>query len=392
MNAKRANLTVRLFCALLLVPASRAFPEETIPPSWREEAKEERGDSTESGLIADFERELVRRIRERILETSREEAFQPYQSTSLHGEFTLPMVAISGGSFVMGSPASEAHRQPNEGPVREVTVSDFWIGETEVTWGQFLPFAMRDARETRNKNGTPKFPEETDELIDWVSAPSQVYASPDMGLGLDERYPAIGMTQHAANKFCQWLSLQTGHYYRLPTEAEWEYACRAGTTTPYSCPTGQIEEYAVVDPEFVRDRYGKVGTKRPNPWGLFDMHGNVAEWCLDGYDPDAYRKLPSRDPLLPATQRYPRVIRGGSWWDDAIPARSAHRAFSHPDLNVQDPQLPQSVWWLVDSQWIGFRIVRPREVPDEETMFHAWNTGAMHHDKEDWIPSRETEK
>ena len=125
------------------------------------------------------------------------------------------------------------------------------------------------------------------------------------------------------------------------------------------------------------------------------MSGNVWEWTLDEYvsnyneapaDGSAYCRAP--DCVGVAA----RVIRGGSWWDDAIPARSAHRAFSHPDLNVQDPQLPQSVWWLVNSQWIGFRIVRPREVPDEETMFHAWNTGAMHHDKEDWIPSRETEK
>ena len=103
------------------------------------------------------------------------------------------------------------------------------------------------------------------------------------GMGKDG-FPAIAMTQHGANKFCQWLSAKTGHFYRLPTEAEWEYAARAGTTTTYfwgndGSKLGQYAWYAD-NSDF---KYQKVGKKKPNPWGLYDIYGNVTEWVLDQY-------------------------------------------------------------------------------------------------------------
>src|SRR5690606_18926335 len=147
-------------------------------------------------------------------------------------------------------------------------------------------------------------------------------------------------------KFCEWLSAQTGHYYRLPTEAEWEYACRAGTTGPYSVPADQLADYAVMDPEQIRTGYEKVGTKKPNPWGLHDMHGNVMEWCLDQYYASTYSVRAGGNaviaPLVMPTKLYPRVARGGSWYDPPEELRSARRVGSDEAWKMQDPQLPKS--------------------------------------------------
>lgn len=123
-----------------------------------------------------------------------------------------------------------------------------------------------------------------------------------MGHGYEHGLPAISMSHHAASKFCEWLSAQTGHYYRLPTEAEWEYACRAGSPGAYSYGNGEasLDQYAWYWNNS-NDRYQKTGSKKPNKWGLRDMHGNVAEWVLDSYVPDAYGKrsgLPAKDPLV----------------------------------------------------------------------------------------------
>jgi len=201
-----------------------------------------------------------------------------------------------------------------------------------------------------------------------------------MGKG---KHPAINMTHHAANKFCQWLSAQTGHFYRLPTEAEWEYACRAGTTTAYSFgdDPGKLNEYVVYWKEDGIEKYEKVGTKKPNPWGLYDMHGNVLEWCLDQYFADAY--LGERA-TIPAYRLYPRVSRGGSWYDDPENCRSASRFHSDKDWKAQDPELPKSRWYHTDALWQGFRIVRPLEQPSPREMYEAWNCGIA-----DWEPWEE---
>jgi formylglycine-generating enzyme required for sulfatase activity len=200
------------------------------------------------------------------------------------------------------------------------------------------------------------------------------------GMGKDG-FPAIAMTHYGASKFCQWLSAKTGHYYRLPTEAEWEYACRAGTTTAYSFGNDEskLEDYGWY--EMNSDdgsgfKYQKVGRKKANPWGLYDMHGNVMEWCTDRLTED-YSGLSGtpEDPVAFPVEPYPHVARGGSYDDQAVRLRSGARRGSDRAWKMTDPQLPKSVWWLSDNKMIGFRIVRPLELPDPETIARYWNPG-----------------
>ena len=172
------------------------------------------------------------------------------------------------------------------------------------------------------------------------------------------------------------ISAQTGHFYRLPTEAEWEYACRAGTKTAYffGDDPAQLDDYAwsVGNSEY---QYQKVGTKKPNPWGLYDMHGNVAELCLDQYLPDAYAKAQdgATNPWVPVTKRYPTVYRGGSWNDDPDKLRSAARGHTDPALKMIDPQVPKSLWYFTNAPWLGFRVIRPLKTPSVEEMHRYWN-------------------
>jgi formylglycine-generating enzyme required for sulfatase activity len=188
------------------------------------------------------------------------------------------------------------------------------------------------------------------------------------GMG-KEGYPAICMTQLSAKMYCKWLTEKTGVYYRLPTEAEWEYACRAGTTTPYSFgdDASQLDDYAW-SANNSNEKYQKVGKKKPNPWGLFDMHGNVCEWCIDEYAATRYAQLPNPadNPVWIAKKAYPHVTRGGAWTDEAPMLRSAARRGSSKDWKQQDPQIPQSIWFLTDAEFVGFRVVRPLTVPTGE--------------------------
>jgi formylglycine-generating enzyme required for sulfatase activity len=156
----------------------------------------------------------------------------------------------------------------------------------------------------------------------------------------------------------------------LPTEAEWEYACRAGTTTAYSFGNdpAHLDQYAWFY-DNSEDKYHKVAQKKPNPWGLYDMHGNAAEWVVDQYAEDAYRRRAGKtadNPLEPGRGEYGRIVRGGSWDDDAAGCRSAARRASKKDWKQHDPRLPPSIWYLTDASFVGFRVVRPFRVPAPE--------------------------
>jgi len=284
------------------------------------------------------------------------------------------MAAIPGGDFLMGSPDTEADRDDKEGPQAKVTLKPFWMGTHEVTWNEYEPFMI--TKVGRNKDGSRTNLPDNPTLPELCSQPTTPYVEMSFGMGTDG-FPAISMTQHAANKYCQWLSAQTGHFYRLPTEAEWEYACRAGTTTAYHFgdDIAQLDDYAwhYENSEYA---YKKVGQKKPNPWGLYDMHGNVCEWVLDEVVPYAFAN--ARDgvtnPWQKAQSLYPRGARGGSWDDDPEDLRSAARRGSNEGWKQQDPQLPRSIWYHTDALWLGFRVVRPLEIPSVEEMHEAWNT------------------
>ena len=324
-------------------------------------------------------RELVgttRQIHQLIEASGNPARFESYTETVPAAGASLRMVAIPGGTFLMGSPAEEPHRKPDEGPQHKVSISPFWISETEIPWELYTAF-MENGR-PRAKDGQLLEEQPDDELWDSVTQPTAPYAAMNLGMGhgYEHGLPAISMSHHAASKFCEWLSAQTGHYYRLPTEAEWEYACRAGSAGAYSYGNGEasLDQYAWYWNNS-NDRYQKTGSKKPNKWGLRDMHGNVAEWVLDSYVPDAYGKrsgLPAKDPLV-IIPGAPHIVRGGSWEDDPDSLRSAARRASTPAWNRQDPQNPKSIWYLTDGGMIGFRVVRPMNIPDIMTMHRLWN-------------------
>lgn len=302
---------------------------------------------------------------------------KPCTNTIPGTRVSFVMLPIPPGEFVMGSPESEKGRKTDEGPQHKVKIEPFWMGQCEVTWNEYELFMYPD--EERRTRGMVPTDEAGDKLADAVTHPSKPYVEMSFGMGKDG-FPAISMTQHAANKYCQWLSAKTGQFYRLPTEAEWEYACRAGTTTAYffGDDPAQLGDYAWFE-QNSDFKYQKVGRKKANPWGLHDMYGNVVEWVLDQYDPDFYKKSAAEggvvEPWNKAVKPYPHSVRGGSWDDEAAACRSAARRGSDRAWKAQDPQLPKSIWYFSDAQWIGFRLVHPLKVPTTEQMQKYWTSG-----------------
>lgn len=298
---------------------------------------------------------------------------KPYVQEIAGTSAKFEMIPIPGGTFRMGSPESEAGRADDEGPQHEVQIAPFWIGKHEVTWDEYELWMFSLEKQRRAAAGLTLTERET--AADAVTRPTKPYTDMTFGMGKDG-YPAICMTQLAAKMYCEWLSAKTGHYYRLPTEAEWEYACRAGTETAYSFgdDAAALDEYAW-SYQNSEDAYHKVGLKKPNPWGLHDMHGNVAEWCLDQYQPLAYqgRDGQTANPYVRPMKVYPEVVRGGSWDDDPEKLRSAARRGSEKAWKMQDPQIPQSKWYFTDALFAGFRVVRPLHEPtaEEKTAIRA---------------------
>jgi formylglycine-generating enzyme required for sulfatase activity len=295
-----------------------------------------------------------------------ESVTKPYVEAVPGTDVKFEMLPVPGGTFEMGSPASEEKRSENEGPTHTVAVGPFWMGKCEVTWEEYDQFAFSmDLKKKKREGVDPAKQPATETAADAVTRPTPPYADETFGFGRKGQ-PVICITHHAAMEYTRWLSAKTGKTYRLPTEAEWEYACRAGTRTRYS-----FGDDASVLAEFAwnvdnAEKPQPVGKKKPNPWGLYDMHGNVSEWCLDRYVPDIYstfaKATVSKGPVvLPTAAEYPYVARGGSWDDDADKLRSAARVASNPEWSVQDPQRPQSIWWHTDATFVGFRVVRPIE-------------------------------
>ena len=227
-------------------------------------------------------------------------------------------------------PAGKVTIKDKDGKDKEVEVKPVWIGQTEVTWDEYcIYYEALDLPEAER----PKVKSDKDVIR---SRPSIPYEPPQRNWGKDG-FPAGSMFCREAKVYCEWLSKKTGHKYRLPTEAEWEYACRAGAAEPLKPTKDQLKEVAWFDLNG-DDQAHHVAEKKPNAWGLYDMLGNVAEWVtrLDGSE----------------------AVAGGSWRDEAESVHSEAREPFSALWQRNDPQTPKGRSWLSDGGHIGFRVVR----------------------------------
>jgi len=304
-------------------------------------------------------------------EPAKVERFENFVEMIPGTSVSFEMVALPGGTFNMGSPGDEQLRDPDEGPVRRVTLTKFWIARTEVTWDEYMAFFRATGSQGRTEGQSV-----SKKNVDAISGATPPWGAPDQGWGKGSR-PAITISWHAATVYCLWLSKVTGKKYRLPTEAEWEYACRGGTETPYFfegnpkefSSSGFLKKIFRPDTSNITSRVvytlnSSSKTQEPvsvkgNPFGLKNMSGNVAEFCLDFYSPDTY-SVDSTEVINPGgpARGSEHVIRGGSFKSDAKDVRSASRNFTKTKAwLVTDPQMPKSIWWYSDCIDVGFRVV-----------------------------------
>ena len=221
------------------------------------------------------------------------------------------MVVIPAGRFLMGSPEDEPERSPDESPQHEVHIAQpFTMGVHTITFDNYDGFALAN----------------------------EIKKPEDQGWGRDDR-PVINVSWADAQAYCAWLCKQTGREYRLPSEAQWEYACRAGTQTPFYFGNTINTDQANFDGDYtyngstkgkMRGMTTPVGSFPPNAFGLHDMHGNVWEWCQDAWH-DSYNNAPTDGSAWEsAGSQGARVLRGGSWSNYPQFARAAYRSYNNP--------------------------------------------------------------
>jgi len=288
--------------------------------------------------------------------------FEPYQQNIVDTPMSFGMAPIPAGEFVMGSGTKDKNAQKDEFPSRKVYLDAFWIGTHEMTWDIYELFLDKNFEADVTKSAIPA-------EVDGLTRPSTPYLDMTFGMGKENK-PALAMTQYNAIQFCKWLYTKTGVFYRLPTEAEWEYAARAGKNTTYffGNDPAQLGEYA-----WYAENSGEVthetGKKKPNPWGLYDILGNVMEWTYDKYVPEYQAKNPKvaeKNPSVKADQLYPMVLRGGHFKSKPEDLRAAKRFASTPVWKQLDPQIPKSRWWFPEAPFVGLRVVRPLVAPSVE--------------------------
>ena len=322
----------------------------------------------EIGLVIEEEEQGTKEI---YTELTVVDKFKSFEEKLPGTSVSFNMKAIPGGQFKMGTPTDEPYRGIDEGPVRDVAVDSFFMAEIEVSWKGYLAFFSATGSQGR------KEVVDVDEETDGVSGATPPWGAPDQGWGKGTR-PAITMSHLAAETYCRWLTQETGRKYRLPTEAEWEYAARGGTSSAYffegspkdfesdgiwnkifGVDTVGINSYAIYY-ENSPSRTQEPGQVKANAFGLKNMLGNVAEFCLDFYDPAVYRKYPKgvvRNPRGPRSGNE-HVVRGGSFKNTAKDLRSGRRDYTKTKAwLVTDPQIPKSIWWYSDTKSVGFRVV-----------------------------------
>lgn len=308
----------------------------------------------------------------------------PYDETIPGTGIMFRMIPVPGGTFRMGSPAAEADRSADEGPVFEVKIEPFWMGRCEVTWGEYKTY-MAACELFKGLEAAKMRPVSAENEADAVTAPSKLYdPSKTFTNGEGPDLPAVTMTQFAARQYTKWVSKLTNSFYRLPTESEWEYACRAGTQTPWSSGGDAASLDAVAwFADNADNTTHSVGGKRPNAFGLHDMHGNVAEWVIDqlvdgGYGKQAAMPQPvaAAAAIVWPTRLAGRIVRGGAFYDDADRLRSAARRGAEDEpWKESDPNLPLSPWWYTEepSLGVGMRLLRPAVAPPVGEQARWWN-------------------
>jgi formylglycine-generating enzyme required for sulfatase activity len=250
--------------------------------------------------------------------------FQPYTEHVKGTLVKIDMVPIKGGrvSFAIGK------AQP-----KEMQIKSFWMAKTECTWDQFFTFAYQldlpERERKRQKQDLRKGP-------DAQTRPSFPYFNPSLDRG-EDGYPVINIHIQSAMMYCRWLSEKTGRKYRLPTEAEWEYACRAGSS-PTKLSAMQLDDYGWHHSNSEETTH-PVMQKKPNEWGLYDMLGNAGEWCT---------------PI----EGKPPVLRGGSYVSKPADVSCLARSPFDPSWQERDTEDPKSNCWLYDGPFAGFRVVR----------------------------------
>ena len=250
--------------------------------------------------------------------------------------FVMKMVTIPAGSFEMGASVGDDAPQENEFPTRKITFAKpFQMGTFEVTVGQFTEFVEATGYKTFA---------ETSGSGGWKASTSSSWGTQNRdynwsspGYEIAPTLPVTMVTYKDANAFCAWLSKRDGQKFRLPTEAEWEYACRADTTSIFPFPIEDRDSYCWSLRNVKETVYPRpVGIRQPNPWGLYDMKGNVREWCHDWYNENAYKQSYETAPNGPPLGSL-RIYRGGCFMDLDLFLRSSHRSYIPPDqvLNNQ---------------------------------------------------------
>lgn len=283
-------------------------------------------------------------------------SFKAFAQNIPGSAITFKMAPIPAGSFIMGSAANEPGRLKDEGPQLKIQIDAFWMCTTETTYDMYDAF-FQDENTSRNTDA------------DAITRPSPPYIDFTLGMGKQGGFPANSMQQYGAIMFCRWLYNKTGVFFRLPTEAEWEYACRAGSSTAYffGSDSSMLKDYAWYAGNS-GNVYHKVAELKPNAWGLYDMLGNAGEWTLDQYEENYFDiiKDKTNNPVIAPAKRHPRTVKGGNYSDAATTMRCASRLPTNPVWNRRDPQIPKSKWWNADAPFIGFRIIKPLKQPTKE--------------------------
>ncbi|PQO37137.1 transcriptional regulator [Blastopirellula marina] len=302
----------------------------------------------------------------------------PYEITIPGTDAKLKMVPIPAGKFKLGSPDSEVGHRLAEAPQIEVEVRPFWMAEYETTWKQFKPFMeLYSPFKDFEYRGVRKVTEQN--RIDAITAPTPLYEPGfTFEYGEDPQLPAVTMTNYSARQYTKWLSGITGNQYRLPCEAEWEYAALGGADTAYHFGNdpAKLDEYAWYSGNSDETPHVVKG-KKPNQYGLYDMHGNVWEWVLDQYSDQGFARLEGKqlkalDTVAWPTEPDPLMVKGGGWDEVAQNVRAASKMGSSDiDWKQEDPCIPMSPWWFTSfpSTVVGFRVIRPlEELPKQEAV------------------------